>query len=412
MKIATVTARHQHLLDIIRLLYQKGEATKADLARMTDLTTASTNSMINVLLEQGIVAEAENARQTGGRNSSVYRLNHPMFRILGIQIRVDGLRCVVQDLNMHTIEFVRYDSSMEYVTAEAMVDKIVEMVGQILEKAKIELTDLLICSVIVPGNVDFRKGIVLDPPGLKAWKSIPLKAMMESKLKISTVVENDNNAQALACKWKGYIDQDADAVCVGLDGGIGVGILTNGYLYRGFRGIAGELGHITVKKDGELCRCGNRGCLELYAMEQVMHTRICNGMVSRKHGILWEKYGASITSVPFNEIVDAAVMGDEIALDEFERSARYMAVGLSTLIKIIAPRQVVLVSSWLDKLKSIYYDMLEQVYKSCSFIRQSDLTFQVREPAEIFDMATCATAVELMLNDASDNPLLKMGTGM
>lgn len=407
MKLTNITARHQHLLAIIRLLYQEGEATKAELAHLTGLTTASTNSMINVLLEHGIVAEAESPRQTGGRSSSVYRLNHSQFKMLGIQIRVDGLCCMIQDMQLQKLECIRRPGCMEYVTAEAMVDMIVEMVDQLLEKAELKLSDLMVCSVIVPGNVDFRKGIVLDPPGLKNWKSIPLKAMLESRLELTTIVENDNNASALACKWKGYINAEADAVCIGFDGGIGVGILTSGQLYRGFRGIAGELGHITVKKDGELCRCGNRGCFELYSMERALRTRICNGVIDRKHGILWEKYGSSVGNVSFDSIVEAAVMGDEVALDELDRGARYMAVGLSTLIKIIAPRQVVLVSSWLDRVKHIYHDMLEQIYKSCSFIRQSDLMFQVRNPEEIFDMATCATAVEQMLTDTVDNPLLK-----
>lgn len=407
MKRPNTTMRQEHLLTIIRLLYRNKEATKADLARLTGLTTASTNSMINLLLESGIVLESESLRRTGGRNSNVYSLNYSRFKLLGIQIRVDGLHCMIQDMQMRKLECVSNNGSMEYVTAETMLDKIVEMVDRLLEKSGIRLSELTMCSVIVPGNVDFRKGIVLDPPGLKNWKSVPLKSMIEDRLKLYTIVENDNNAQAIACKWKGYVDPKADAVCVGFEGGIGVGILTNGQLYRGFRGIAGELGHITVKEDGELCRCGNHGCFELYSKERAIQACICNRVMNRKRGMLWEKFGEGIFSATMEDLVQAAMMGDEIAIDEFERGARYMAIGLSTLIKIIAPRQVVLVSSWLDQLKGIQNDMLHKIYKSCSFIRQSDLMFQIRQPKETFDMATCAPVVERLLTDATDNPLIE-----
>lgn len=377
------------------------------MARFTGLTTASTNSMINTLLECGIVEETADVRQTGGRSSSVYQLRCRDFKMLGVQIRVDGLRCVIQDLTLNIHEIVRIDQSMEYVTAEEMVDRITDMVEELLQKANLDISDLLICSAIVPGNVDFRKGIVMDPPRLKSWKSIPLRTMLENKLGLSTVVENDNNAQALACKWKGYIKPEADAVCIGFDGGIGAGILTGGQLYRGFRGIAGELGHITVENDGLLCRCGNHSCFELYSMESALQARICDMTLQKRQGMLWEEFGENVSTASFQDSIDAARRGDEVSLIEFQRAAHYMALGISTLIKIIAPSQVILISSWLEQLKPIYFDMLDQIYKSCSFIRQSDLMFQIKDPKTMFNMASCATALEIVMTDVENNPLLK-----
>src|SRR5438874_2426095 len=117
----------------------------------------------------------------------------------------------------------------------------------------------------VPGFILIDKGIILGSNNLPEFEGFPVRDVIEQKLGTSVVLENDANAAALGEKWIGAGREVDDLVLLTLGTGIGGGIISGGRVLRGFVGMAGELGHLTVVPNGNPCGCGNQGCVEKHA---------------------------------------------------------------------------------------------------------------------------------------------------
>ena len=117
----------------------------------------------------------------------------------------------------------------------------------------------------VPGFIQMDKGIVVGAPNLPAFDNYPVRDEIEKRLGARVILENDANAAALGERWMGAGCGIDDLVLLTLGTGIGGGIVSGGKLLRGFLGMAGEIGHVTISPNGYPCGCGNTGCAEKYA---------------------------------------------------------------------------------------------------------------------------------------------------
>jgi glucokinase len=117
----------------------------------------------------------------------------------------------------------------------------------------------------VPGFIRMKEGFITNSNNLPYFENFPIRDAIEQRLGTRVILENDANAAALGEKWIGAGQGVDDLVMLTLGTGIGGGIIAGGHVLRGFVGMAGELGHITVVPDGNPCGCGNRGCLEKHA---------------------------------------------------------------------------------------------------------------------------------------------------
>jgi glucokinase len=117
----------------------------------------------------------------------------------------------------------------------------------------------------VPGFIRMKEGLITNSNNLPYLEGVPVRDEISRRLGASVTLENDANAAALGEKWMGAGRHVDDLVLLTLGTGIGGGIISGGHVLRGFVGMAGELGHITVVPNGNPCGCGNQGCLEKHA---------------------------------------------------------------------------------------------------------------------------------------------------
>src|ERR1700686_2272518 len=125
--------------------------------------------------------------------------------------------------------------------------------------------DLAGIGIGVPGFISLKEGIIRNSNNLPFLENFPIRDEIERRLGTFVILENDANAAALGEKWMGAGRAVDDLVLLTLGTGIGGGIISGGRVLRGFVGMAGELGHITVVPNGNPCGCGNQGCLEKHA---------------------------------------------------------------------------------------------------------------------------------------------------
>ena len=146
---------------------------------------------------------------------------------------------------------------------EGVVADIVKIIGELRED--IGNTGLVGVGIGVPGFIDMEAGVIIGSANLPGFQDFPVRDRIQDQLGIPILLENDANAAALGEKWIGAGKDVNDLILITLGTGIGGGIIIDGKILHGFKGMAGEIGHMTVIPEGNPCGCGNTGCLEKHA---------------------------------------------------------------------------------------------------------------------------------------------------
>jgi glucokinase len=192
-------------------------------------------------------------------------------------------------------------------------------------------------AILVPGTVDPGGEVVIQVPNLPCLDGFNLKSTLQAELGWHVVLENDANAAALGEMWLGAARGRHSVVCITLGTGVGGGIILDGRLWRGADGSAGEIGHTTVEPSSKLkCKCGNSGCLELFASATAI-TRMIKEQLPRYPDSVLQDQGVSA-----REVYEAGLKGDELAIDVFRIVGRYLGVAAANLVNLLNPEVIVI----------------------------------------------------------------------
>lgn len=199
------------------------------------------------------------------------------------------------------------------------------------------------CGVCIgtPGPVDSSGAIRGEAVNLPEWGDRPIREIVEEALQVATVVKNDTNLALVAESLLGAAAGRNHVMGVFIGTGIGGGLFLNGALYEGFRGLAGEIGHTVVNREGPPCPCGQRGCLECYASARGIAERTAR-RAGEFHTPLAEtaKFHEDGPSMP--EFFRHLAAGDALAVAVFDEAAHALAQAIGVAVTTIAPEMVVL----------------------------------------------------------------------
>src|SRR5919206_4275048 len=163
---------------------------------------------------------------------------------------------------------LRSESTHAERGAEAVVDRIVSMIAQVISdvisSCGAKPQDFLGVGVGAPGPLDRERGIVVVAPNL-GWHDFPLRDEISERIRLPVTLDNDANCATVGEWWRGAAQGARNVVGLTIGTGIGGGLIFNGRLYHGASDMAGEIGHTTIDSNGRRCKCGNYGCLEAYA---------------------------------------------------------------------------------------------------------------------------------------------------
>ena len=218
-------------------------------------------------------------------------------------------------------------------------------------------------SVMVPGAVNADQSIVLQAPNLPSLINLPFKTLLQERLGWPVVLENDANAAAIGEMWHGAARGCSDVVSVTLGTGVGGGVVLDGKLWRGAHGSAGEIGHTTVDPFGGLkCKCGNTGCLELFASATAIARMARESLDQFPQTVLG---GENLTA---EKVYEAGSNGDELALAVFKRAGTYLGVGLANIMSLIDPEMIVIsggvVNGWDLFQAEMYREVSERAFRA------------------------------------------------
>ena len=257
--------RRANRLRVVDALRREGSASRSDLMRLTGLSRTTITTLLGDLQERGMVVESEVEPRGGrGRPAMLLRLGRTAGAALGIDFGHRHLRVAVADLSSTVLAERRTDLDVDTAAGRAL-DSAAGMVREVLAEAGIPIEQVIGAGMGLPGPIDRRTGLVGSSVILPGWVGLNAAEQLASRIKIPVDVDNDANLGALAEFTLGAGRGMDDVIYVKVASGIGAGIILGGKLHRGVTGNAGEIGHVQVRSDGAVCRCGNRGCLETVA---------------------------------------------------------------------------------------------------------------------------------------------------
>lgn len=231
-------------------------------------------------------------------------------------------------------------STPETDKAEEIVNAIAAAVGRCGVDCVKSGAQIQAISVVVPGSVQVETGLVVNAPNVSSLQGFQLSTALEEVLGRPVLLENDANAAALGEMWQGAARGCQTIVCLTLGTGVGGGIILNGRLWRGADGTAGEIGHTTVEPFGGIeCRCGNTGCLEVYASATAIVRMTREALAQHPSSLLHSIAADDLTS---EKICSAAIAGDGLALEVFRRVGVYLGIAMANLVNILNPEMIVI----------------------------------------------------------------------
>ena len=221
---------------------------------------------------------------------------------------------------------------------DAVIDDITGIIEEILAEAPSKPVGIGLAS---PGPLDPEKGVIINSPNLR-WTNIPLKDHLDSRLELTTTVDNDSQMTAFGERWQGA-GQGADhLLCLTLGTGVGGGVILNGRIYHGETGSAGHVGHYIIDPLGPRCGCGAQGCLEAYASGPNIVRRTREAIEAGRLTRIPELVEGGLDQLTSLHIYNAARDGDALALDIFQETGHRIAHVLASLIPILDPQVVVI----------------------------------------------------------------------
>jgi predicted NBD/HSP70 family sugar kinase len=312
----------------IQALSARGVASRAEIARITGLSRSTVSSLVADLQKMGLIVERETDDDQAaavGRPPVLLALSPSAGAAVGIDFGHSHIAVTVGDLS-HTVLAERWQEiDVDHQAVEGL-DTAAELVGAVLDEAGIDRERVVGVGMGLPGPISDEHQTVGSTSILPGWVGVNAADEMARRLGTYVNVENDANLGALAEYVWGAGRGTPDVAYIKASSGIGAGLVIGGRLHRGTGGTAGEIGHTPFREDGEICRCGNRGCLETVARADVI-TR----SVSASRG----------RPVTITEVIDLARAGDPPARRVIADAGRAIGVGVANVCNLLNPRRVI-----------------------------------------------------------------------
>lgn len=357
---------------VLKILSKGTVITRADIARWTGLKQATITNIINDLIASGVVIETGILKGSLGRRSIGIQMNGDKYTVLGVKIARRSYSLGVFDLHNRLLEQSKQkvDGNMD---ASVMLGNILSEAHTMIEKYK----NCCAIGVAVSGPFLRRDGRIAVMSEFAGWESIDIREIMRDAFDVPVFIEHDANAGALG-EWSHTQSFGTNDVLVHLlaSEGIGTGVVLDGKIISGYRGIFGEVGHMSINAEGDKCVCGNYGCLETYCSALAFVKTVVTELPQHPESSLnsEEKITAEV-------IFEHMARGDEFCRSIVVRMGRYLGYGITNIVNAYDPREIVISDIMsgggeimLDAIKETVRDrLLPAVYKDL-VIRYSSLS--------------------------------------
>lgn len=315
-------SRKSNLRTTLELVSDQRETSRAEISRQTGLTRAAVSSLVGELIDDGLLRELGQGTSAGGKPPTMLAINEGGRDIIALDLGDRPFRASLVDLGGRIHERAEAPRASQIPTGEVARRQAIDLVGALISVSKAPILGI---GVGTPGVVDID-GTVLEAANLD-WHRVNLSADLEREFGVPVSIANDAQIAALA-ELRRRPETVRNLILVKVGWGVGAGVIMNGILHRGDHSAAGEIGHLRVIENGELCTCGNRGCLETVASVPSILRRV----------------GADPDRHEWDALALAGLAGDEPIRRALAEAGRHLGSVLATMVSTLDTRTIVVAS--------------------------------------------------------------------
>lgn len=329
--------RYQQKKNIIGDLYRMGELSKPEICRITNMTTPTISRIIDELIEEGWVVDQGQGASIGGKRPHIFSLNPDAAYIMGVDMGRELLKIAIFNLRKEIIGNVQIFPSLleSHQDNNLILHDLKTKIEKSLIDLKIPRSKIKVAGFSLPG--------LLDSDGNSftylSFEDTNIRKILEKMLNIPVFIDNDSTIMAMAEHSFGAAQGASDALCINVNECIGLGMILNSRPYTGYKGMAGEFGHIRIPGSETLCYCGKAGCLETIASGRAIvkaaQTAINTGKATAIAAL-------SKGNIKFSHVIQAAKQDDIFAIELLQKAGEKTGEALASLIHLFNPELIVI----------------------------------------------------------------------
>lgn len=313
---------------VFSTIYEHGEISRAEIARVTHLTRPTVSDVVAELIDAGLIEEIGYAPSTGGKRAILLRVDANSRSLIALDLAREDFRGALIDLRgeiRHRVSLTLqgYDGNAALSLVYALVDALIAAAQN----------PLLGIGIGAPGLVDVVDGVIHQAVNLN-WRDVHLRDLLEARYKLPVYMANDCQVAALGEYTFGENNRSKDLAVIHIGKGVGAGIVLGGRLFHGNPLGAGEIGHVVVVENGEPCQCGNAGCLETLINNRGV-VRRARALAADRPQSLLNRLAPDLDALTFETLCQAFDAGDETARQVIHEVGQHLGAATAHLVAIL-----------------------------------------------------------------------------
>jgi predicted NBD/HSP70 family sugar kinase len=321
-------------LEILNIIQKTGPITKKDLQVTADIKLTTLNRLMKTLEDGKIIMEHGESESTGGRKAVEYDVCQTGFYTIGIDLSRTYVKIIITNMKLSILKKEEFLMDESY-SPKKTVEKVIFVIEQMLSDLSIKKNEVLGIGIGTVGPIDREKGIILNPKSFfnSDWVNVPIKAMIEESISLPCFIDNGANT-AVLCEYLYGKGKDLKSVAY-IHCGIGLrsAIISDGIIIRTMNDREDAFGHMIVEHNGEVCNCGNSGCIESYSSID---------SIIKKINAKTKANNKSISEINYREILKSELLNNKEAIEVINKASEILGIGLANLVKLINPELVIL----------------------------------------------------------------------
>lgn len=310
---------------LFTLISQGVAKTRRELREVTELSRSTVGMRVDLLINAGLIIEETSDFFTGGRPAGVLYFNQGQPTILVADLGATHGRLAVTDAGGQ-IFAERIISSEIQAGPEAVLTLVCDVFDQLLDESGRDRSSVCGVGIGVPGPVDFENHRVVRAPLMPAWHKFPIRDFVSVRFDVPIFVDNDANMMALGEFATSFPDASS-LVLVKVGTGIGAGLISRGNLVRGASGAEGDIGHVRISGETNICACGAQGCLASAASGRAIIRELAtNGQPVKSN----------------HDVLDLLERNDPSAVEAVSKAGKKIGEVLATVVAFLNPDVLVL----------------------------------------------------------------------
>lgn len=309
-----------------------------DISQKIGKSLPLTNKILAEMVNDGLLKEDGFAASTGGRRPVIYSIVRD--KVYVVAVAMDQYITKIGLLGLHDFEIQHLEKiELPLFTSKDALSHLTDKINKYLANNFIERERILGVGIGMPGFVNVKKGVNYSYFNEKG-KELNLPNALEEKIQLPVYIDNDSSLIALTEHNMGPSRGKENYLVINFGWGIGLGMILDGELFRGHNGFAGEFSHIPLFNNNKLCQCGKRGCLETGASMKVIIEKTKEAIAAGK--VTSIKNLSDDLEDDSRQIIDAALSGDQLAVELISETAYDIGRGIAILIHILNPEQIII----------------------------------------------------------------------